>query len=190
MGNLLWRNPCQHLTCNSTSKETRLLNLTDYLRLQAILVHPGFKKLTVLASTQLKTCKAQQLANILWAFATLEFIPIPQFLENLAEEAISKRKGFNPQNVANMLWAFAKVATPLSLRLIGLHFVFIVQIFLVGDLPLPTLEDVDLGVFMEASHPRRTSQFISFSNCRCVCIRLCFQVSKHTVLSFSQRSLT
>jgi hypothetical protein len=36
-------------------------------------------------------------------------MPIPQFLESLAEEAISKRKGFNPQNVANMLWAFAKL---------------------------------------------------------------------------------
>lgn len=66
-------------------------------------MHPGFKKLTVLASTQLRTCKAQQLANILWAFATLDFIPIPQFLESLAEEAIQKRNGFNPQNVANML---------------------------------------------------------------------------------------
>lgn len=77
--------------------------------LQAILNHPGFKKLTILASTQLQSCRAQQLANIIWAFATLDFLPIPQFLEGLAEEAITKRSGFNPQNVANMLWAYAKL---------------------------------------------------------------------------------
>lgn len=77
--------------------------------LQAILNHEGFKKLTVLANNQLQLCRAQQLANIIWAFATLDFLPIPQFLERLAEEAVSKRSGFNPQNVANMLWAFAKL---------------------------------------------------------------------------------
>ena len=77
--------------------------------MQAILDHPGFKKLTVLANNQLQFCRAQQLANIIWAFATLDFLPIDQFLESLAEEAVKKRSGFNPQNVANMLWAFAKL---------------------------------------------------------------------------------
>ena len=79
------------------------------LAVQAILDHPGFKKLTVLANNQLQFCRAQQLANIIWAFATLDFLPIDQFLESLAEEAVKKRSGFNPQNVANMLWAFAKL---------------------------------------------------------------------------------
>ena len=77
--------------------------------LQAIIGHPGFKKLRALAGTQLFLCKAQQLANIIWAFATLDVTPEPAFMEALAEEAVRKHLGFNPQNVANMLWAFAKL---------------------------------------------------------------------------------
>lgn len=71
--------------------------------------HPGFMRLTELAGKQLHLCRAQQLANIVWAFATIEYQPEPAFLEALAAEAVRKRAGFNPQNVANMLWAYAKL---------------------------------------------------------------------------------
>lgn len=71
--------------------------------------HPGFIRLTELANTQLYLCRAQQLANIIWAFATLGHTPPESFMEALAEESLRKRAGFNPQNIANMLWAFVKL---------------------------------------------------------------------------------
>ena len=77
--------------------------------MQELLAHPGFIRLTELAGTQLYLCRAQQLANIIWAFATLGHIPEASFMEALAEESVRKRSGFNPQNIANTLWAFVKL---------------------------------------------------------------------------------
>lgn len=92
---------------------------TQVFGVQVILSHPGFQKLSALASTQLHMCRAQQLANIIWAFATLGYQPPLAFMEALAEEAVRKRSGFNPQNVANMLWAFAKLEYTPQCRLVG-----------------------------------------------------------------------
>ena len=76
---------------------------------QELVVHEGFLRLSMLANDQLAMCKAQQLANIIWAFATIGYIPDTAFLEALAVESVRKRDGFNPQNLANTLWAFAKL---------------------------------------------------------------------------------
>lgn len=50
----------------------------------------------------------QNVANMVWAFAKLEYEPRCPLLSTLAEEATAKLTEFNSQNVSNMLWAFAK----------------------------------------------------------------------------------
>lgn len=51
----------------------------------------------------------QNIANSLWAFVKLEYIPKCPLVSVMAEEAAPKLTEFNSQNISNMLWAFAKV---------------------------------------------------------------------------------
>ena len=59
--------------------------------------------------------KCQEIANILWAFATVNIINNEVF-KILAKEIKYKARHFNCQDIANILWAFAKCSILLILR--------------------------------------------------------------------------
>lgn len=71
-------------------------------------VYPKAAELmTVLVDRALKDFKPQEIANSVWAFATLK-ISHPDFFARAAKE-IERRnlEGFDGQNVGNTVWAFA-----------------------------------------------------------------------------------
>lgn len=76
---------------------------------QPILEHAGFRRILLLLDRHFSYMQPQQLANIIWAFGTLEFKPTAALLDRMATAAHQKAAGFNPQNLANTLWAFAKL---------------------------------------------------------------------------------
>lgn len=49
---------------------------------------------------------AQNLANIAWAYATLELFP-GALLGAVASAAIARRRELDPQSLANTVWAYA-----------------------------------------------------------------------------------
>lgn len=57
---------------------------------------------------QADQCKPQQIANIMWAFGTLSYMPQDHLLDVLASQAVSKLADFNPQNLANFIWSYAR----------------------------------------------------------------------------------
>ncbi|KAK9864416.1 hypothetical protein WJX84_005546 [Apatococcus fuscideae] len=76
---------------------------------------------------KLATTTARNLANIVWAFAKMEYDPGQQLLQEVADElatkaascnpqnvanseATKKLNKFNAQNIANLIWAFASLA--------------------------------------------------------------------------------
>ena len=61
----------------------------------------------VLSRLRVTEFKAQELANIAWAFATLALLDKTLF-EALAREAKRRGSEFNAQSIANTAWAFAK----------------------------------------------------------------------------------
>lgn len=76
---------------------------------QPVLEHAGFRHILMMTDSNLSSFQPQQLANILWAFGTLEFRPGADLLERMASAAQTRSGGFNPQNLSNTLWAFAKL---------------------------------------------------------------------------------
>ena len=60
------------------------------------------------AAQKRKDFNPQNVANMLWAFAKLDYNPRCGLVALLAEEAMQKLPQFVSQNVSNMLWAFAK----------------------------------------------------------------------------------
>ena len=61
------------------------------------------------------TCKLdgfdpQNIANLAWAWATLEYHPGDATMDAFAEEATRKLDGFDPQAIANLAWAWAVLA--------------------------------------------------------------------------------
>lgn len=50
----------------------------------------------------------QEVANLVWAYATLDFYAIRLF-EEMADIVIGRVGGFVNQGLANVLWAYAKV---------------------------------------------------------------------------------
>ena len=61
-----------------------------------------------MAGLRLDQFKAQELANIAWAFAKVSQHD-EQLTKGLAKMAERHLDQFNAQNLANMAWAFAKV---------------------------------------------------------------------------------
>ena len=48
-----------------------------------------------------------QVANLIWAFATMQFVPSPAFLEALCARATRDLHQYSPQNISNTCWALA-----------------------------------------------------------------------------------
>jgi hypothetical protein len=59
------------------------------------------------ATEDIEKFNPQELANSLWAFATLSIEPPPQFLNAWVQKATKDIEKFNSQDLANSLWAFA-----------------------------------------------------------------------------------
>lgn len=59
------------------------------------------------AANTLAESNPQNLANILWAFATMGRIPCAKLLSKAAERFIQLLPIYNQQGIANTLWAFA-----------------------------------------------------------------------------------
>lgn len=51
----------------------------------------------------------QNLANIMWAFATMEITPPRELMDGAVERFVSLLPNYNPQGIANTLWAFASL---------------------------------------------------------------------------------
>ncbi|KAK9842858.1 hypothetical protein WJX74_003528 [Apatococcus lobatus] len=69
----------------------------------------AFKRLVKLIGEKLATTTARNLANIVWAFAKMEYDPGQQLLQEVADELATKAASCNPQNVANSVWAFGSL---------------------------------------------------------------------------------
>ena len=65
-----------------------------------------------------KPCFMQEMANLLWSYATLEHHPCDQLLEAMALHMVDRIAAYRPQAVSNSLWAYAKVRATVAL---GLH---------------------------------------------------------------------
>ena len=52
---------------------------------------------------------AQELANLLWSYATLAHYPGDALLEAMALHMAERIQAYRPQAVSNSLWAYAKV---------------------------------------------------------------------------------
>ena len=70
------------------------------------LSEPEQEYITSLCSSKIEEFKSQEVANILWAFATLG-IQKEALFDELTTRALQISGSFNSQNVANTLWAFA-----------------------------------------------------------------------------------
>ncbi|KAK9861764.1 hypothetical protein WJX84_008936 [Apatococcus fuscideae] len=57
------------------------------------------------AGDNLATTTARNLANVIWAFAKMEYDPGETLLQAIADELAKKAMDCNPQNVANSIWA-------------------------------------------------------------------------------------
>lgn len=61
----------------------------------------------ILIDRPLRDFKPQEIANSVWAFATLKS-PHPEFFSRVAEEVESRNlEGFDGQNIGNTIWAYA-----------------------------------------------------------------------------------
>ena len=49
----------------------------------------------------------QSVANMIWAYATLDHQPPPAFLLVLCQHAQRQLASFSPQNISNTIWALA-----------------------------------------------------------------------------------
>merc|ERR1712151_1233762 len=54
---------------------------------------------------------SQNIANTVWAFATLNG-PAPKLFDAVAHEALERLGEFNSQDIANTVWAFATLNRP------------------------------------------------------------------------------
>ena len=54
----------------------------------------------------------QEMANLLWSYATLGHYPGDQLLEAMALHMVDRIQAYRPQAVSNTLWAYAKVPPP------------------------------------------------------------------------------
>merc|ERR1740117_873541 len=77
------------------------------------------------AESKLRDFNAQEIANMLWALATVDWRPPETLIESLSQQAESKAREFKPQEMANTLWAAAVFGSvnaflPLSQHLGGL----------------------------------------------------------------------
>jgi len=65
--------------------------------------------LTVLAVQVQDNFKAQNIANTLWAFATLQILPSGLLLAGLKMRSVVLVDTFIPLDISSTLWAFAKM---------------------------------------------------------------------------------
>ncbi len=80
----------------------RLVEARGHGRIQAVAeeaLKPG----------RLQTFKAQQIANILWGYATLQWDPGEPFMTAMAEQLIARQNTVTPQGISNSVWAMAKL---------------------------------------------------------------------------------
>ena len=59
------------------------------------------------AADTLADSNPQNLANILWAFATMDITPPDTLMGGAIERFVELLPAYNPQGIANSLWAFA-----------------------------------------------------------------------------------
>ena len=55
------------------------------------------------------TILPQEMANLLWSYATLGHYPGDQLLDAMALHMVDRIQAYRPQAVSNTLWAYAKV---------------------------------------------------------------------------------
>merc|ERR1712070_1100815 len=66
------------------------------------------------AERQISEFKAQELANLAWAFATAGHTACSPLFTAVATAAESRMPEFKPQELANLAWAFATLGCPRS----------------------------------------------------------------------------
>ncbi len=62
------------------------------------------------AASTLSDSNPQNLANIMWAFATMAINPTADLMSGAINRFMSLLPTYNPQGIANTLWAFASLA--------------------------------------------------------------------------------
>jgi type IV secretory pathway VirB3-like protein len=62
--------------------------------------------------------KPQEIANLLWAFATAGVPPDAALVGLMSSAAVSKSKDFKPQAISNLMWAFSTMNVPLDTVLV------------------------------------------------------------------------
>lgn len=62
------------------------------------------------AAYTLADSNPQNLANIMWAFATMTITPTTDLMDGVISRFMSLLPNYNPQGIANTLWAFASLA--------------------------------------------------------------------------------
>lgn len=69
----------------------------------------------------------QNLANIMWAFATMDVVPPKDLMDGAITRFMDLLPAYNPQGIANTMWSFASLGyfpgpqhkQPLRHRLLG-----------------------------------------------------------------------
>ena len=51
----------------------------------------------------------QNLANILWAFATMDVVPPKELMDGAIQRFMDLLPAYNPQGIANTMWSFASL---------------------------------------------------------------------------------
>ncbi len=51
----------------------------------------------------------QNLANIMWAFATMDVVPPKDLMDGAIQRFMDLLPAYNPQGIANTMWSFASL---------------------------------------------------------------------------------
>lgn len=51
----------------------------------------------------------QNLANIMWAFATMDVVPPKELMDGAIQRFMALLPAYNPQGIANTMWSFASL---------------------------------------------------------------------------------
>ena len=91
------------------------------------------------ASVTVDSFKPQEVANLMWALATLGVEPGAELVTAMSRRAVASAGEFKPQNVANLMWALAtlgvepgaELATAMSRRTVAIFVHYVECIFFV-----------------------------------------------------------
>ena len=61
------------------------------------------------AAATMSDSNPQNLANILWAFATMDVVPPKELMDGAIQRFMDLLPAYNPQGIANTMWSFASL---------------------------------------------------------------------------------